>query len=517
MRARPAHLVILALVVATVAGAPLARPVAAGPRASPAQPQVPVFAAPAGYIVHGVHLDPVSPEKGGLWYSAEIDNFETAVGKDVGLVMYFLAWANRTSPCDNNYLPGEVDSGVGHPAPTPGPVGGRAVMITWEPLPILSNPGPADYDNILSGQYDDLITKCAQQLKAWSNKTFLLRFMHEMNIPDAAWWAGHSYNQKPDGTGDTEKFKLAWRHVWQIFRDQGVPNVQWVWSPNYGSSPNVAWNNLHNYYPGDQYVDWIGLSGYNWMAEGPGFQSFSDLYAGVLADLQCRYARPIILAEIGSAPYGGTQYNPPNKEGWIADALGRLQTYPLVRAVSWFNDFAYHSTAHADFRIWTNTKVGVGYESLPGDVPPSVTAAYHQAIASPAFTPVFDSARRLEPPMTRCPGDLTSANGVLSARPAAGVVGQMGQTTTHFAVGALGLAADTTLSISGCPANTTCGLAGSGRLLAPWDADQLVVTATGRTLLGSHPLTISGGGMSVQVTLTVLETVRQHRLPLVRR
>ena len=485
-----------------------------------ATPDVPtVFAAPANYIVHGAHINPVST------YPQEVSNFETSVGKNIGIIMYFFGWtrmtegSNGAGPCDDGFLPGMAFAGSHF---KPGDTGGRAVMITWEPLPQpniqnIGSPGPSAYDNILSGQFDTLIDTCADELKAWSNKTFLMRFMHEMNIADATWWAGQPYNLKPDGTGDTDKYKQVWRYVWQRFKDKGVKNVEWVWSPNYASNPNFAWNDMNNYYPGDQYVDWIGLSGYNWMGAIP-FQSYSDLYNAALTDLQCRYAKPIMNAEMGSAPYSNGNDNPSSQEGWVADAYQRAQTFPLVRAVVWYNDFSGNNLGGTDFRIWYTPN---GYLTTPpGLVDPGVTNAYKNAVSASAFTSSFNSTQLLNPPMTRCPGDAVSGNGVLSARPMSAIVARTGATTASFSIGAFGLGTDTVFTIRGCPHGAICHFASSdgtrsANRPAPWSGDTLIVTASSDTPLGPFTLTISGGGTSVQIQLTVLQSIQHIFIPAV--
>ena len=409
--------------------------------AKPRRVSAAAFSAPAGYIVHGAHISPVAftPH-----YYDEIANFQTAVGRNVGIVMYFLAWS---ASCDNGYLPGYVDGS----GPPPGTNPSRVIMITWEPFDpatySTSNPGAAKYDNIINGSYDSVITTCANALKAWSSKKFLLRFMHEFNITQSYWWAGHSYNLKADGTGDTAKFIQAWRHVHDLFVAAGVTNVEWLWAPNYASNPDVPWNAIYNYYPGDAYVDWIGLSGYNWYTSlnpPTPLLSYSDLYNNVLIELQCRYPKPIVHNEIGTMPYNSGSFVPANQEAWITDAYQKMQTYPMVRAVTWFNDYAYHNTDQADFRVWTNTNPGnYGGSSPYTTVPVSVTNAYATAVSDSSFTPTYDSSKLLNPPMTRCASDSVSNNGVLGVRPATNLVGKTGTTTTNFSVGALGLSSDT--------------------------------------------------------------------------
>ncbi|MGH9000296.1 MAG: glycoside hydrolase family 26 protein [Acidimicrobiia bacterium] len=68
--------------------------------------------------------------------------------------------------------------------------------------------------------------------------------------------------------GDPEEFVAAWINIWNIFKAEGVTNVVWVWCGNANTfkhkndKGHYAWD----YYPGDQYVDWVSADGYNWGA-----------------------------------------------------------------------------------------------------------------------------------------------------------------------------------------------------------------------------------------------------------
>lgn len=55
----------------------------------------------------------------------------------------------------------------------------------------------------------------------------------------------------------------AWRRMYNIAEQLGVTayNV-FVWSPNSVSMPGTEANAMKNYYPGDMYVDWLGVSCY---------------------------------------------------------------------------------------------------------------------------------------------------------------------------------------------------------------------------------------------------------------
>jgi hypothetical protein len=232
-------------------------------------------------------------------------------------------------------------------------------------------------------------------------------------------------------------------------------------------------------------------------------------------------------AEIGSTHTFAPVHNPAqSKSAWLTDAFTRMQSYPLLRAVTWFNDYAYHSTDQADFRVVSTTNFGYAggtpFSSVPAGGSGNLVTAYKDAVAAPAFTSTFDSARLLNPPMTRCEGDAVAADGVLAARPAAAVAAKQGQTTASFTVGALGLPANTTFSVN-CPTGVTCRFASSSGATsttrnAPWSADTLTVSVGASAALGAQTLTISrSGGQSTTVTLTVFNQLLPLYLPLVQR
>jgi hypothetical protein len=354
-------------------------------------------------ITHGAHIRPVHipgglPGLDGDWgYGKEILAFDDLIGKDIGLVMYFASWRGTDSGAAfDTFLSILIDYEITDPGRRP------VIMITWSPISgrILTgcdkNYGdrnvipPAD---ILDGDCDTYITNFANQINARPER-YIIRFAHEMNIEDSKWWPGH-------WSPDASLYVDMYRYVHKKFVDAGVDNVEWMWSPNYASNPPDAWNAIPNYYPGDDVVDWIGLSGYNWYTSRPTdpWRTFDYLYDDVLNDLTCRYAKPQIIAEIGSIEGSGAL----TKAGWIADAYQGARNYPFVRSMVWFNDYAYENPADADFRVTT------GAEWLyPDNVNPlpaatsAWTEAYAAAIADPIYTSSLPSLAAATPPHPIC-------------------------------------------------------------------------------------------------------------------
>ena len=149
-------------------------------------------------------------------------------------------------------------------------------LISWEPWdyrkesPIVSLRGdqPAySLANIVNGDYDRYIRSWAKGVKGLGY-TIALRFAHEMNGNWYPWGVFTNGN-------DSREYVRAWRHVHGIFTSVGATNVIWVWSPN------IIWNtftHLSSLYPGNNYVDWIGLSGYYGTPGMLSYQSFNQVF-----------------------------------------------------------------------------------------------------------------------------------------------------------------------------------------------------------------------------------------------
>jgi len=104
---------------------------------------------------------------------------------------------------------------------------------------------------IVAGIWDSTLNQFAIAAKQ-SEATVYLRFGYEMN---GTWF--------PWG-GQPEAFRHAWHHAHGLFRQAGVSNVRWIFSPNVLWGDRSAQRDLYPYYPGDSLVDAIGLDGYNY-------------------------------------------------------------------------------------------------------------------------------------------------------------------------------------------------------------------------------------------------------------
>jgi hypothetical protein len=215
-------------------------------------------------------------------------------------------------------------------------------------IPMVSWRG-RDYADLLDGSSDALIERAARNLRRLGRPT-LLRWGWEMN-GDWYEWSGPRNDDDPDG------FIRCWRRLRGIFADQGADNVSWVWSVNWNNSPNASWNRYQHYYPGDEHVDWVGVSGYNLHRELP-----DKLFGGVYGAYAAK--KPIMITEIGAVDRGGT-----TKADWITRFGQWVKQHSAVGAVTWFD---------------TDTHPGFG-ERWRVDTDPGSLAAYRAMARDPRF------------------------------------------------------------------------------------------------------------------------------------
>lgn len=228
---------------------------------------------------------------------------------------------------------------------------GAIPMVTWEPW----NPGkdanklqdPANQPtyrlkNIINGKFDGYIRRFARSVKSVRGPV-MIRLMHEMN-GDWYPWSGTANGNRP------KEFVKAWRHVHDLFKKEGATNVTWVWSINHESSPAGSYNSYSVYYPGDAYVDWVSISGFNWGTSSPGtrWHTLTYWYAKPMAYLKST-GKPIVVSEFATVEQGG------DKGAWIRDAYKRFRTdYPAVKAVIYYNKREWQGGAIQDWRINTS-------------------------------------------------------------------------------------------------------------------------------------------------------------------
>ncbi len=266
---------------------------------------------------------------------SSIDRFADTTGKRPAIVMWFQGWEN-----DGEFDEPRLDAVSRR---------GAMPMVTWEPWNHRQEVKQSKYAlrKIASGKHDAYIRRWARDAAAW-DKPLYLRFAHEMN--------GSWYPWGVQVNGNTRaQYVAAWRHVVRIFRQEGATKVRWVWSPSAEVLGNgVAFEEI---YPGDDYVDWVALDGYNWgtTRSHSDWTSLAKLFGPSYDVLTAMTDKPIMIAEMASAEAGG------DKAAWIRDGFleGVPSRLPKVEAVVWFN-----SDKEADWRVDSSVRALEAYRDV---------------------------------------------------------------------------------------------------------------------------------------------------------
>jgi hypothetical protein len=291
------------------------------------------------------------------WDMSAVTKFEENVGKKASMVQFFQPFANCNPSCSFYKFPTAPLENVRNHGSIP--------VLSWssQSIPSTNNEPDFQLSDVIAGRYDSFIREFATAAKAW-NHPFFLRFNWEMNGRWFPWHEGVNGNQ----AGESAK---AWRHVHDIFTAVGANNASWVWCPNVEYSGSTS---LASLYPGDSYVDWTCLDGYNWgtnPAKPDKWKSFDTVYKATYTKIVETIApsKPMMIGEVASSEYGGS------KQAWIKDMLTKLPaSYPKIRALLWFDKFdssmdwpiETSGTATAGFRegIQSSAYLGNTFSSL---------------------------------------------------------------------------------------------------------------------------------------------------------
>jgi hypothetical protein len=236
--------------------------------------------------------------------------------------------------------------------------------------------------NIINGQFDnDLHAWCA-----WARDfgtQLLVEYGTEVNSDSFAWSGISNGAGTTDGYGDPaqpdgpERFKDAYRHIIQICRDEGAGNITWVFHIDGEGHPEDDWNNMENYYPGDEWVDWIGVSIYGTYTPQNSYFSVFSLVMDAIYPRIVALARqkPIIVAEFGTA-----KNNPlVDQSQWARDALTDITSdrYPNLIGFSWWNEWWQNDgdPAHdTTMRVQDNPELARVFQEFVGTNPKALGA-----------------------------------------------------------------------------------------------------------------------------------------------
>ena len=289
----------------------------------------PTVPEPGGGALFGVHTE--EDDDSAKAEIAAVQKLETHLGRTLDIEHSFYPWDKE--------FPTELERWDIE--------GGRIPMISWNGRGVYT-------DEIAAGSHDPLIQDRALKIKDLKGQV-MIRWFWEMDGNNKAEWA-----KSP------EDYQAAWRHIVDVFRNEGVENVDWVWCPNASAFRD---GQAQAFYPGDDYVDWICADGYNWAPgrEGDEWRAFRDIFDGFYA-WAAQKNKPIMVGEYGVQERGAGE-----KAAWVADATKSLKTdFPLIRAVVYFSankdyDWRMNTSpeSYAAFKVMANDPwLSVGREQV---------------------------------------------------------------------------------------------------------------------------------------------------------
>lgn len=223
---------------------------------------------PTSSVYLGAWVNPTGQSGGVL---DKLPTLQTAIGRKLAILHIYTGW---TDPLPTSTITAFVNNG-------------SIPLIDWKG----GGAGPGSLDcatantsltlaDIAGGCTDSIINKYAESLKTFDHPVFL-RWDWEMNLDD-----------NPAHT-DPADFVAAWQHIHKLFEADGATNVAFVWCPGLGSQSS----SLTDFYPGNQYVDWIAIDGYD--RQQLGSAAFANDFATWYSTWNT-YGKPLMIGETGA-------------------------------------------------------------------------------------------------------------------------------------------------------------------------------------------------------------------------
>jgi hypothetical protein len=250
------------------------------------------------------HLVPVSAleDPRGKFFGLEVSgapenmspvgSVAAGLGVNPNLIGQYVAWGR---PFDTMAAANAMNSGA-------------LYYMAWEPF----TPSVA---SIARGMSDKYITRFARTVHAFGEPV-AISFGHEMN--------GNWYPWGTTGTTPAD-FVTAWRHIYELFGEAGATNVIWVWNPNIvNPMPGVS---LKSFWPGNSYVDWVGITGY-FAVTGP--HTFGGVYGPTMTEIRRFTTKPFFIAETAVETSS-------NELSSIRSLIGSVKDDGDVLGFVWFN------------------------------------------------------------------------------------------------------------------------------------------------------------------------------------
>lgn len=236
--------------------------------------------------------------------------------------------------------------------------GAHLLLYSWEPHCKADGVDCIAFADVIAGEHDAYFARIADSMRSFPHVIYV-RPWAEMNAEWSPWQPGSGRAR----AGSTAEFVRAFRHVRSFFRDRNIDNLKFVFNPD--ASNGEGHTPIADIWPGADYVDVLGIDGYNWGRGLPGgageWRSFEEIFEPMYRILTELHPRaPVWVCEFGSkepTKSDGSSARPAprdpehSKGAWFEAMLSSTQ-FPRMTALVHFNvhkerDFRFESSANA--------------------------------------------------------------------------------------------------------------------------------------------------------------------------
>lgn len=194
-------------------------------------------------------------------------------------------------------------------------------------------------ENVPKGKYDDVLKKFADWAKSVTVPIYL-RIGYEFD-------GAHNELEPKD-------YVKAYKHIVDFLRKEQVNNIAYVWH-SYASKPYKNYQ-ITDWYPGDEYVDWMAISVFGHAYYNTDFGEYCD----AVLDLAIDYKKPVMIAECN--PIGGIDSKDDSVwNDWFVNFFSFVYN-KNIKAISFINEDWQRLTIDGlsewkDARLYNNNKV----------------------------------------------------------------------------------------------------------------------------------------------------------------
>lgn len=282
----------------------------------------------------GIYVNPRLHGGGSNWQAKlkAIRKVEGQIGRSFDIDHQFYRWDDFANSYNlNNYVKVSAQQG-------------RIPFLSWKP--VYKDGRNISWKSIADGRHDDLIHQKAKNIKSLSLPVFVT-FDHEANSRVGKFVVGNTgTGHITSDAGSEAEYVAAWRHIHNIFEQQGATNVSWVWLMSRAPFRGDA-SFADRLYPGGEYVDWVGLDPYNFYHDSRKWNNLSTLMGDYTKWIESRNInKPWMLGEWGSVEDAKV---PGRKAQWYSNAATYIESESRLKAVVHFEskpdyDWRYDSS-----------------------------------------------------------------------------------------------------------------------------------------------------------------------------